>query len=534
MNLNAEGSSRALPKVFAALIALICLWILCLPLFPMQDGPMHLYLAHVLGDLLHSGSVYASFYSVQHLLPPYSLHYYLLIALMQVFSGVWAEKIVVCLVVLCFCYGCRFLATAHGRDGEVVSFFSLAIALNWPLMMGFQNYVLSLGIACWTLGVWSRLRNSASLGLRALFVGLCALVAVTHPLPLLLVLGFCFADLTLHALFRNLSKYWRHDLAALAVASSLLLYLRAFTDKRRSAEDFHATESVATRIHYFVGLHGVDFLNSLAIGARLQQLSLYLILGVLIFLALRAVRGSAGWNSSQTWFVVTLLLTVALPFLPDDLSGSKALVSRLQVVTFVGLMAAASGLPKLNAGWQRAIVILALASTCGTLVLCQARLAPIARRIARVELAPNDIPQGAKGILLSAHATDEATFNAVTYEPLHWQAARFFLRTNTVLLNPPWMDSTWLPLTAQPALLTNRFTPWTLECYQCLRKQMVESEAVRGEILAQTDFIIFVDQPGTATRETFNDVLAGGGTQYNWICDAHDWYWLCRKEAVSL
>jgi hypothetical protein len=55
------------------LVAAYCGWILSLPLFPMQDGPVHLYLAQVLGDVVaHKPSVYAGFYSVPRLLTPYS------------------------------------------------------------------------------------------------------------------------------------------------------------------------------------------------------------------------------------------------------------------------------------------------------------------------------------------------------------------------------------------------------------------------------------------------------------------------------
>jgi hypothetical protein len=343
-------------------------------------------------------------------------------------------------------------------------------------------------------------------------------------------------DFVLRALLGSLPVYWRHDLCALAVASTLLLYLRAFTDKRRSAEDFHATESVLSRIHYFLGLHGLDFFNSNSFAARLQQLSLYLVLGISVFLALHILYGMRAriWSSAHTWLFITIAFTLVLPFLPDDLSGSKALASRLQIVTFIGFMAAAS-LPRLGLAWRRVVVFLATASTLGTLALGQARLAPIAGRVAAIDRDPllSAMPAGSAGLLLSAHATDDASFAAVTYEPMHWQAASYFLRTKTVLLNPPWMDSTWLPLTAKPALLTSRFTPWTLECYRCLRGQMVESASVRGEVLASTDFIVFVDQPGTATRATLADVLDAdlpGSQHYAWSCDGHDWYWLCRKE----
>ena len=531
---RSDPSERTSFLIFAGMLGLFCAWVLHLPLFPMQDGPMHLYLAKVLGDLLRDNhSPLAHFYAVQHVLPPYSLHYYMLIVLMGFLPAVWAEKVVVCIILICFCCGVRYLAKANGAQGSIFGLFSLAIALNWPLMMGFQNYILSLAVACFALGVWTQMGSN---GMRALFVGLCAVAAITHPVPLLLIIGFTAVDLGIRSSVARASssralksERWR-DAFAFGAASTLLLYVRAFTDRRRSAEDFHAPESVLTRIHYFFGLHGLDFFGRSGVASRLLQLSLYLILlscaafGLSTFLK----RRIGEWESPYTWLLVTVLLTMAMPFLPDDLSGSKALVSRLQIVTWIGFMAAASGLPALSKRWRDGLTFLALGSGVLSISLGQVRLAPIGQRILDVDqqLLPF---AGRAGLLLSAGADDAAVFNAVTYEPLHWQAAAYFGRTGGALLNTPWMDSTWLPLTAQPALLTKNFTPWTMECYHCLRKQMVDSLEVRVMVLRQTDFIVFVDQTGNATQAMLDEVLKAD-PEYRWSCEHHDWMWLCRKQ----
>ena len=526
--------------IFFGMLAAFCLWVLHLPLFPMQDGPMHLYLASVLGDMLArspSSSLYAQFYTVQHLLPPYSLHYYLLIVLMKVLPALWAEKTVVCIILITFCCGVRSLARVNGPAGNLFGLFSLAIALNWPLMMGFQNYILSLGIACWALRLWS---GQTSIGRRAAFVGCCWIASITHPVPLLLILGFAAADLVLRAISvfagkqRTLPIGWRMDAVALLCASTLLLYLRAFTDRHRSAQDLHVPESLLTRVHYFAGLHGLDFFHSSTAGSLLLQLSLYAILSICVGfggISILSQRTRGQWKSAHTWLIVTALLTIAMPFLPDDLSGSKALVSRLQVVTWIGFIAAASGFIGITRRWVVSIAVLATMTALGSLALGQFRLVPIAKRIFVVdhEKLP---PMGSRGLLLSARAEDDASFADVTYEPVHWQAAAYFRDTHTVLLNTPWMDSTWLPLAAGTGLLTKDFDPWTMECYHCLRQQLVASATVRNMVLPHTDFIIFVDQPGTATQQMLDEVLKADPA-YQWACEQLDWLWLCRKLSAA-
>jgi hypothetical protein len=526
--------------IFFGMLAAFCLWVLHLPLFPMQDGPMHLYLASILGDMLSrspSASLYGQFYTIQHLLPPYSLHYYLLIVLMKVLPALWAEKTVICIILVTFCCGVRSLARANGSAGNFFGLFSLAIALNWPLMMGFQNYILSLGIACWALGLWSR---QTSIKHRAAFIGCCWLAAITHPVPLLLILGFAATDLVLRAIpalggkQRRLPIGWRQDAVALVCASTLLLYLRAFTDKHRSAQDLHVPESLLTRIHYFAGLHGLDFFHSSTTASLLLQLALYAILFICVAyggISILSQRTKGEWKSAHTWLIVTALLTIAMPFLPDDLSGSKALVSRLQVVTWIGFIAAASGFIGISRRWALSITVLATATALGSLALGQSRLVPIAQRIFAVdhEKLP---PAGNRGLLLSARAEDNASFADVTYEPLHWQAAAYFRDTHAVLLNTPWMDSTWLPLAAGAGLLTRDFDPWIMECYHCLREQLITSAAVRNVVLPGTDFIIFVDQPGTATRQILDEVLKADPA-YQWACQQHDWLWLCEKLSAA-
>ena len=542
--------TRVARPLFFAMLAALCLWVLHLPLFPMQDGPMHLYLASVLGGLLAKSpgtSVYAHFYTVQHLLPPYSLHYYLLISLMKVLPALWAEKMVVGIILILFCTGIRFLARVNGASGEVFGLFSLAIALNWPLMMGFQNYILSLGIACWALGLWNR---GHSVGLRCAFVGCCWLAALTHPVPLLLILGFTCCDLILraaaallnHVSLRKLPPGWSPDAIAFVCASTLLFYLRAFTDKHRSAQDLHALASLSSRVHYFAGLHGIDFFNRANAGGLLLQLALYAILLLCIGFggaAFLRQRTHGEWKPAYTWLIVTALLTCALPFLPDDLSGSKALVSRLQVVSWIGFIAAASGFAGINRRWTTAVITLALATASGSLALGQSRLLPIAQRIYDVVAPVNDAAEnkplpaaGSRGILLSAREEDDASFAAVAYEPLHWQAAAYFRQSHTVLLNTPWMDSTWLPLGAKPTLLTKDFDPWIMECYHCLRQQLVASAVVRSLVLPQTDFIVFVDQSGNATQARLDEVLKADPS-YQWSCEHHDWLWLCEKRSPA-
>ena len=153
---NAEGKNNRYLVPFLVLLAAYCVWILTLPLFPSLDGSLHLYYASVMGSLLSGSKTYSSYYFIRHILPPYALHYYFLIAVAHFFGYVMADKLLVCLIFVTTAFGFRYLARFLGPSGDLMSLFIIPLLLNWPLGMGFYNYCLAIGMALWALGFWYR------------------------------------------------------------------------------------------------------------------------------------------------------------------------------------------------------------------------------------------------------------------------------------------------------------------------------------------------------------------------------------------
>ena len=114
-----------------------------MPVFPSQDGPLHLYYVHVFHDLLHHvhGDYFRTYY-IGRYLPAYSLYYYGLMALNSIVSLQNADKLIVCIFFLVFGLGVRKLM-------QVVS----PAAVWAPLLMGFVNYALATGLACYALAL---------------------------------------------------------------------------------------------------------------------------------------------------------------------------------------------------------------------------------------------------------------------------------------------------------------------------------------------------------------------------------------------
>src|ERR1700761_5264781 len=235
------GPTRMIYLILPGLIALAySVWVLSLPLFPTTDGPMHLYYAHVMSVLFGGGpSIYRDFYFIKHILPPYSLYYYMLILLMKVFPPLIADKLVLCIYFFSFVYGFRYFATAIGPSGNIMTLLATVVLLNWPLCMGFVNYCFASPLVFWALGLWWRAAGKDDPVRKTIFLVVTYAVMFTHPMPLSFIFGFCLVDMAVR-FFRYRGRpavektgafpaFFRQDAMFLMLALGTMLYVRLYT-----------------------------------------------------------------------------------------------------------------------------------------------------------------------------------------------------------------------------------------------------------------------------------------------------------------
>lgn len=526
--------------LLALITGCFCVFVLSLPVFPSEDGPIHLYFATVLGHLLsHSSPLYAQYYYIHHLLPPYSLHYYLLIVLMKVVSATTAEKLFVCLIMTNLAFGFRYLATGIGQAGEVLSLLIVVLLFNWPLGMGFENFSLSLGMACWALGMWARLRDPSitrPFRYRIRFVLLLALMTLTHPVPVIFAVGFAIFDLALSTLasgiWHALAGGWKRrlqDMLTLFLGASCLGYISFYTDNKRSiAEAPHHLVPLAELIHYSK-LYGIAFFGGSSAGVALYHYCLYLVLlvGVVfaLFAAARQLRLRA-WSMQLSWTAAFLLFAPALCILPPDMNGSHFFAERLVIFIWLAVLAAASGHSELSRNTSAAIAIAATLIAVLVLSLGEAYLRPQAQQLAKLNAAPRIHQQ--VGLLLPGNVQQYDFKQPLNFYPMMWAGTYYFRQSGSVLLNTPWMDLPIMPLGARPPLLTGTLPMLLLESYQDLRTQLLSSAQVRANTLPRADFIVFsgpADEPDPSSVKSVVDLPVG----HPWACTAASAFMLCRR-----
>ncbi len=529
-----------------------CAWILSLPLFPTQDGPMHLYYARIMQALLfhRDPGIFPQYFTIKHLAPPYALYYYLLLTFGHFTSLVVADKLVICVYSVVFLFGFRFLARTLGPSGDAMSLLATLYVLNWPLGMGFVNYCLSVALACWALGLWCRVvlqptskRNPLRL---AAFVVLAWTIMFTHPVPLLFVLGFCFIELCVRLVQARLTRepvssaIFRRDAIGFILAATTLLYVKAFTSRNvtQQLDPMRKTyfEDVKAALRGIGNFGTLDAFSPHTLLAEIRRFSIFFIL-----LFALASAGIYAWRSLQhrtwklsgTWFVLAFILWIGIPFLPPDLNNSHLFSSRLMIFAVLAALAAASGVPapspnakqKLYACAASAIVLISV-----TLVIAHRSIGPIARDIDRLETHP-PIPQGVYlGLLIQDYAKDAP---ALTYNPYYWDETRLLRRSGSILFDTPWLDLAIIPVGAQPIMPTGRVPSYSLESMPYIRPVLADSAQARAIIYPAITGAI-ISHGGFPPEPAMDPVLKADPTPaHHWVCAPLAFTQVCEADGKA-
>ena len=536
-------NEKFISSLFAGMVLLLCAWVLSLPLFPTQDGPMHKYYVHVLASLL-SGSHDYHAYAIRHPFPPYATHYAILLALTRIVSFDWAEKLLVCLIFLCTAYGFRYCARSLGPSGSLLSLCAAPLVLHWSLVMGFLNYSLAIGLFFLAAGLWCRAAEGR-FGLWFLFVVICLLLAVTHPVPLLLLIAFASLDLLIRfAQGYHLAhqaggppfslKHYRWLCCALLVAALCFLYPLASVDRSRSASNLRGFGLHTDALVSSLALFGVSPFDTRAKNVLINGYRLGLVVLFIAGVALAAAGFAGRWRSRQlrpadSMALLSVALLLAIPILPSAMNGSDFFARRLIIFPWLGVLAAASGYAAPHR-LERVAPSFAIYLLLAMLVPAEIFFRPVARDLSILEHQP--LPEHSEGLAM----LDPAMLKAVRvqhqlgFNPYLWSGALPLLHANAIMLNSPFMDQKITPLMPAPGgdlLIDQMSSPEEAE-------RMINGNvnlqtlpaSIRSSLLASTAFIVFVGTPEDVAQG--RTAVAGAAAPFN--CSGHTWYLVCLSQ----
>ncbi|MDX1908973.1 MAG: hypothetical protein SF053_18195 [Bacteroidia bacterium] len=360
------------------MLALLCLCLHILPVwlnhfFVTGDGPSHLYNARVLLDLIRQKDwdFYQTFYGWNRNFDPNWMSHILLAGL-QSFLPAWlAEKVYLTGYILVFATGFWRLGRQIGPSGELMALLALPLVYQYPLMMGFYNFTLSLGLWFWVVSCWISWRAHLTPLRRLLLSVLVLLLFFTHPVGLVFALiSIALYEITAISLEPGLAlrARWEHllkmTIEGSVVALPSLMLLAAYLYRRPGASSpnpetfhrlFHDMIELTTLRSYFTE-EGYWALAYAVAGG--------LVLVVFVGSRLWKRHWVAG-DAFMLVFGITLLLYFKQP---GGFAGAGVLPIRLQALPWIGAflwMATAQWSPR----WQLIAAIPAAVLMTALLVL---------------------------------------------------------------------------------------------------------------------------------------------------------------------
>jgi hypothetical protein len=505
---------------------------------------MHKYYVHAIASLL-SGSHDYNAYVIRHPFPPYATHYAVLLGLTRFVSFDLAEKLLICIIFICTAYGFRYCARSMGPSGDLLSLCMVPLVLHWSLVMGFLNYSLAVGLFFLAAGLWCR----AAAGKPRLWLSFAIvtlLLALTHPIPLLLLIVFCALDLLLrlwqdYRLSRKGEstpfslKEYRWLFSGLAIAALCFLYPLASVDRSRSASNLRAFGLHKDALISSLALFGISPFDTRSKNLFINSYRLELCALLLVCLLLAATGFFERWRARQlrpgdSMLILAVAILVSIPILPASMNGSDFFSQRLMIFPWLGAMAAASGYaaPRRVA---RIAPVFAVILAITTLLPAEIFFRPVARQLFALEHQP--LPEHTQGlaILDPAMLKDVRVQHQLGFNPYLWSGVLPFPNANDVLLNSPFMDQKITPLMPAPGgdlLIDQMSSPDQAE-------RLINGNvdlptlppAMRSTLLASTGVVVFV---GTAASLEQGMVpLIGEGPAAHYACTNHAWYLVCNR-----
>ncbi|MGD0577491.1 MAG: hypothetical protein ABSC08_01055 [Bryobacteraceae bacterium] len=428
-----------------ALLACTALVVLAMPVFPSQDGPVHLYYVDILRSLLTHSGPYTQHFEIKSFLTPYALEYYSLLALEMAFSPELSEKLLVCCYIFAFGLGFRYLVESVAERRCPWSLAGIPFCMNALVYKGFLNYCLGVAVALFLCGFWIRGQGRFRPGRAAALLVCFVLMLLTHPVPVavfVLFAGLHFvADLARAAaagsglwLASLRARWWPLAMIAL-MAATAALWVALFASQSQ-----HVPSGLGAVFRYG-WIRTVDgrlllwpVLPFTSPSYRIGPVLLVVTPGLALMVSVWKQGGRAGCAT------IALIATAAICFTsvciaPESINGSHYFPDRFAVFWVVLLIAAAAA-SRPPRQWSLAAGVMALCVSCAVLLLQWVNVSRIALEMRPLLEAP-PAQVGSVGLVIGGKASRGGD---LVFEPFLWGGAHYFRRSGAILANAPWMD----------------------------------------------------------------------------------------------
>jgi hypothetical protein len=463
-------------------------------------------------------------YAFRHLVQPYCLHYLLLALIQEVASPGAAEKALVVLTVLvCWTGLFRAIRSFHPESPTVYAWM-LPLILTWSLDGGFYNFCLASGFLFHAIASWISLRRTGTWPLLVTFIACLVLLALSHPIPLLLLAGYLVLETLLGRRMPAPASRRLQFIASFAVLAALAWPVLVY-DHSRLGHELSFTFHEMTALFVYTG-QCVDFFTFAGIHFpyRIALLAFPLFALAQVLSDVRARLKCRAVDEGDVLALTALVLLLTCSFLPTQVNGAYNAERRLAALGWPVLAIALASRPLHNKIVRRVVTAVGCTMTLMAAVMLPASLVPEARLMASLDHAP--LPPFRVGIFLESNAGLHSTPES-GYGIAYWAGARGFAARHDILLNSPWLNETHIPLREQAgsAFLEDRLDHGSINTPVWFYDALTASDSLRTEISRRIDFAVFVD-PGNHPEQGLHAAL---DPHLSWACFSQEGYAVCTK-----
>lgn len=326
-----------LKVLFYSTVALYVIVTLVPYAFVTHDGPSHLYNAHIINEILFSkNSIYEKYHTFN---PTWSqpnlTGYFILCFLQLIMPFLWAEKILVAILILIFSFGFRFFLKQVSTAADWYSLLIFPFLFNTVLFWGFYNFLIGLAILFWLIGLYEKNKNKLGPQQILQLSILSILVFYSHALVFALCVLYVFVRIVIEiAYHKNFDKSF-----FIFAGKSLLLFLPGvilfliYLHQQKSSD-----------IVYADGYNLLERLSQLWF--QMDSLffsgyseSLYLKLFYIILFVLTILFLFHHWKEKKNIFIPTFILfliyLIIYLVIPDYAAGGGIILIRANLMFFL-------------------------------------------------------------------------------------------------------------------------------------------------------------------------------------------------------
>ena len=485
---------RFAPSVFGACAVVM---ILSLPLFPSQDGPVHLYYVDVLRGVLTHVGPYAQHFEIKSYVTPYVVLYYSLLALETVFPPLISEQLLICGYVLAFILGFQYLVGALTDHPGPWPLVGAAFSLNFYLYMGFYNFSLGTALSLLLCGYWMRSVKRLTPRRIAFLTFGYVLLLLSHPVPALIFLAFCGLHIAVSFTYEyvaspgQIKACWRSFRRPLSVVMVMGVagagFLSRFASPRAGTAGTETSMRFLDNLGTELKLWSLSPLGSIAY--RLVLLALIASAGATLLIGLRRRREPIGAAAASIAGIAVVCL-IARFVTPFGVNGGAFLPQRFSIYWVMFLFGFCSVL-KPPRWYVTTIGVVALGCTATVLCYQWTYLSATARNLNSALAEPLAAP-GSLGVVVSE--TDYIRREACG-DPFLGGSAHFSRNSKAIMTSAAWMDLPHIMLRPKHEY------PWTYASTSRASERILAAINRTGAASVKLDFVMLVNGEGPITRE---------------------------------